>query len=155
MRRIFLLVCVLTLTFACCDKDKAQEEMEDLKQENTQSSIMGTWNTTSWHGVYYENDILRLDTTINAPYRDLSNIIEHLRFTDTLLFVKKVDEDEYEFNKYLYKNEIVYGIIEGDTGAILTVSRHTKSGLDFYIEQKETDNEGTHHHIATYKSVRK
>ena len=128
MKKLIYLFAILAIV-SC--KKPAKEPLP-----NTSTvSIIGTWKTTSMHGKFYENNSLTIDTTINAPYTNEIDIIETIRFTNSMVFLKmNNDSSEGEYYNYSITNNYVMISDSISSDTLLYINSLSLTNFDFTLD---------------------
>lgn len=153
MKKLIYLFTILALV--SCKKPPK----EPISNTST-ASIIGIWKTTSMHGKFYKNNVLTIDSTIFAPYYGEIDIIETIRFADSLVYMKiNNDTSEGAGEKYNKSGNyiIVTDSISSDT--LLFINSLTSTNFDFTLDYTQTylDTDDTYfsgRSVMYYKSVK-
>lgn len=143
-----LIFFILIISFAACKKHP-----ENAIPNNNQSTVLGTWKTTSVKVTLYENGIITFDTTVYPPYTGLVDVIETIRFTgDSVHFKMNNDTIEGESYKYSLTNNYILGTDSIWSDTLMYINHLSSADFDFTIEMLYDDEE--YKPVSEIKSAR-
>lgn len=145
-------ICLILL---CCliGCDLKKKEYTEIKEPP--GTIVGKWVCNL---VYY--NIMNYDSTLvsdflKGPFNGYAGLIEYVKFTPNMVYIKMGDKPDLKVAKYIYMPEqyrlLVIDSIEVDTYTVVTL---TASKLQFFYNESDTLNgrvRRAHYNYQAYK----